>query len=188
MLSSLAGRPVKRYMATISSRDPRKNIAGAIRAFALARRQLGDEWHLAVVGHASRLDDAAVAAAESGVESSILFTGPLNDAAYVALLAGAGMFLFLSLYEGFGLPVLEAMAAGTPVIAGDNSCLPEVVGSAGLLAEATDAVAVATHIVTLATDAGLRGRLSRAGLARAAEFTWDRTAAETVACYRRAIG
>ncbi len=115
------------------------------------------------------------------------FTGRVSDAELRALYAGASAFVFPSRYEGFGLPPLEAMALGAPVVCADAASLPEVVGDAALLFPAGDAVALAAALSRVLDDLALRERLSRAGRERAARFTWERTAAATVAVYREAL-
>jgi alpha-1,3-rhamnosyl/mannosyltransferase len=102
--------------------------------------------------------------------------------------SAAGCFVFPSLHEGFGLPALEAMACGTPVIASNRSSLPEVVGDAGLLVDPADAAAIAGAIGRLQDDAALNARLCTDGLARASGFTWDACAAATLAVYSRLLG
>jgi len=101
-----------------------------------------------------------------------------------ALYAGAALFVFPSLYEGFGLPVLEAMACGTPVITSDTSSLPEVVGEAGIMVEPQDHEGLAVAIERVLSDAELRHEMIDKGLKRARQFTWEKTARETLAVYR----
>jgi alpha-1,3-rhamnosyl/mannosyltransferase len=113
--------------------------------------------------------------------------GYVPDDLIPALFAGARAFLFPTLFEGFGLPLLEAMASGTPVLGGDNSSMPEIVGDAGLLVDARDDDAIAAVIARLAADAALRDELRVRGLSRAAEFTWERAAAQTLASLERAL-
>jgi glycosyltransferase involved in cell wall biosynthesis len=109
--------------------------------------------------------------------------GPVPDADLPALYAGALAFAFPSLWEGFGLPVLEAMASGAPVAASNRGALPEITAGAALLAE-PEPEAFAEALGELVGDAALRERLRSAGLARAAAFSWERTARETLAIYR----
>jgi glycosyltransferase involved in cell wall biosynthesis len=99
----------------------------------------------------------------------------------------ATVFVYPALYEGFGLPLLEAMACGTPVIGSAASCIPEVVGDAGLLVPPDDVVGLADDIESLLADADARVELGRRGRARAAAYTWDAAARATVASYRRAL-
>ena len=112
---------------------------------------------------------------------AVRFTGYIADADLPALLSGALAFVFPSLYEGFGMPLLEAMACGTPVLASSTSALPEIAGDAALLIDPEDTAAIAAGMERLASDAGLRADLRVRGLARAAQFTWERCAQETLA-------
>jgi alpha-1,3-rhamnosyl/mannosyltransferase len=114
----------------------------------------------------------------------VSFTGRVDDPVLRALYAGAGAFVFPSRYEGFGLPPLEAMASGTPVVCSDATSLPEVVGDAALVFPAGDVTAAAGAILRLLDDDSLRASLVSAGRERAALFTWERTAAQTVGAYR----
>jgi glycosyltransferase involved in cell wall biosynthesis len=115
----------------------------------------------------------------------VLLTGYISDEDLPVLYSAATAFVFPSLYEGFGLPPLEAMACGTPVLCSNASSLPEVVGDAALLFDPEEPEAIAEALRTTAKDAALRERLRVEGLRRAAEFSWDRAARETVEVYRR---
>jgi glycosyltransferase involved in cell wall biosynthesis len=123
-------------------------------------------------------------AAELGVAERVRFTGYVADEDLPALLSGALAFVLPSLYEGFGMPVLEAMACGAPVLASNTSSLPEIAGDAALLVDPTDTAALADGLARLAANAELRDELRARGLARAAAFTWDRCAEETLAVLR----
>jgi glycosyltransferase involved in cell wall biosynthesis len=120
------------------------------------------------------------------IRRRIVLTGYVSDATKAALLGGAEALAYPSLYEGFGLPVLEAMAIGTPVLASNVSALPELVGDAGLLVDPTDAAAIAAGLESLLSDPDLRARLSARGRVRAGEFTWDVTARRTSEVLRAA--
>jgi glycosyltransferase involved in cell wall biosynthesis len=120
-----------------------------------------------------------------GLEGAVRFVGAASDADLPALYGGALAFVFPSLWEGFGLPVLEAMASGAPVVASNRGALPEVTGGAALLVDPAPAPLTDTLGRVLAEPA-LRERLRAAGLARAAAFSWERTARETLAVYRAA--
>jgi glycosyltransferase involved in cell wall biosynthesis len=118
----------------------------------------------------------------------VALAGPVDDATLHALYELADGVAYPSLYEGFGLPVLEAMAHGTPVLTSDRSSLPEVAGDAALLVDPLDPAAIAAGLVRLVGDAALRARLAAAGRRRAAAFTWPATAAATWAAYLAALG
>lgn len=119
-------------------------------------------------------------AAELGVAERVRFTGYVADADLPALLGGALAFVFPSLYEGFGMPVLEAMACGAPVLTSTTSSLPEVAADAALLVDPEDTAAIAAGLARLAADPALRAELRARGLLRAAQFTWERCAEETL--------
>jgi glycosyltransferase involved in cell wall biosynthesis len=119
-----------------------------------------------------------------GIEQDVLLTGFVDDEDLPALYSGASVFAFPSLYEGFGLPPLEAMACGTPVVTSNRSSLPEVVGDAGLLVNPLDIEALASAIDRLLTDPELSAGLIQRGLIRAASFSWTRTARAHRCVYR----
>jgi alpha-1,3-rhamnosyl/mannosyltransferase len=118
----------------------------------------------------------------------VLATGHVDSADLVELYRGARCFLFPSRYEGFGLPVLEAMACGTPVVCSDGSSLPEVAGGAALLVPPDDTAAIAEAVQVASTSGSERERLVAAGLERAGAATWQLCAELTVQAYRRALG
>ena len=113
------------------------------------------------------------------------FLGPLADCR--AVLAGSTALVYASLYEGFGLPIVEAMAAGTAVITSNCSSMPEVAGDAALLVEPNSVEQIAASMVELAEDGRLRSRLIAAGAERARQFSWRRAASETLAVYKKLI-
>ncbi len=137
--------------------------------------------------HVGRGDDRAHAG-ERGVESDVRFAGWVSDTDLEGFYRAAACFVFPSLYEGFGLPVLEAMQRGVPVACSDAASLPEVAGDAALLIQPTDEESIADGMRQVLTDATRAHDLRRRGQQRAAGFTWDRTAKETVAVYREAAG
>jgi glycosyltransferase involved in cell wall biosynthesis len=111
----------------------------------------------------------------------------VSDEQLIELYRGATVFVFPSRYEGFGLPVLEAMACGCPVISSNASSLPEVAGEAALLVEPWDVDGFASVMERVLTDPALQADLRKKGLERAAQFSWDKTARETIAVYRRVM-
>jgi glycosyltransferase involved in cell wall biosynthesis len=117
----------------------------------------------------------------------VRFAGFVEDDDLPALYRGALLFVYPSLYEGFGLPVLEAMACGTPVITSNRASLPEVAGDAALLVDPTQPKALAAAMASILSDSDLRQALRTKGLARAHTFTWDAVAQQTIAIYR-AVG
>jgi glycosyltransferase involved in cell wall biosynthesis len=173
------------FVLSVGVLQPRKNLPRLVAAFA---RIAGAVPHqLVIVGKWGWAHDelrAAVRAA--GLGDRIFFTGYVADADLPVLYNAAEVFVYPSLYEGFGLPPLEAMACGTPVIAGDNSSLPEVVGDAGVLVDAGKVEALAAALRALLEDPREQARCRAAGLARARRFSWAETARQTIAVYRAA--
>ena len=117
------------------------------------------------------------------MEEVVRFTGPVSRQDLVALYRATDLFVYPSLYEGFGLPALEAMACGTPVLASNTASLPEVVGDAALTVDPRDEDALVSQLERGLTDRELRDRLGVSGRAQASRFTWERCAAETLAVY-----
>jgi glycosyltransferase involved in cell wall biosynthesis len=180
----LGERPV---LPAFSAKRPHKNLSGLIGA--LARIPPERRPVLVLAGYPTWHEAELRARAESlGVTGDVRFAGWLSEEEVEGLWALAGAFVYPSLYEGFGLPVLEAMARGVPVACSNTSSLPEVAGGAALLFDPDDEGAIAEAIERLLTDGDLRGRLRREGLARAREFTWERTARLTLESYARALG
>lgn len=172
------------FLLYVGGFSPRKNLSALLSAYAVVRRDLPDHPPLVLAGGLDpmglRLQDRAK---DLGLAGEVLFPGfvPLEDLPY--LYRAARLFVYPSLYEGFGLPPLEAMACGTPVIASRESSLPEVVGDAGLLVDPYDPDAMADALLHLASDQEARENLRRKGLRRAKEFSWRRTAVETLLAY-----
>ncbi len=158
------------YVLTVGSEDPRKNLDSLSRISARLR-DTGLElvWAGGSLGHIP----------SNGSSNGIRRLGYVADQDLPALYAGARAFVLPSHYEGFGLPCLEAMACGTPVVAANRAALPETCGDAALLVDPDDPDEVATAVISAATDEATRTRLRSAGLRRAADNGWDRTARET---------
>jgi glycosyltransferase involved in cell wall biosynthesis len=179
------------YLLFVGGIEPRKNLEALVGAFA----SLGSasETRLVIAGGKVRWIPASadhlrakIGALPSGVRERVILTGYVSDAERVALLGGATALAYPSLYEGFGFPVLEAMAARVPVLASNVSSLPEVAGEAALLVDPHDEAAIAEGLRTLLNDADLRDQLRAAGLARAAKFTWEAAARATAEVLRKA--
>jgi glycosyltransferase involved in cell wall biosynthesis len=174
------------YLLGLGTVEPRKDLPTLVRAYASLAGEL--PHRLVLAGLAGWGQGAlAAAVADSGVADRVLLCGYLPEADKAALFTGADVFAYPSRYEGFGLPVLEAMACGTPVVTTTGGSLPEVAGDAALLVEPGDPDALAAALAKLAGDPSARQAAATRGRARAAEFTWDGCAAETVAAYRRAL-
>ena len=166
----------ERFVVAVGVRRPHKNLSVLIEAFALARDEIPHALVLAGEAHARYHDDVPETAARLGLADRLLELGHVPDADLPALYTLADLYAVPSLEEGFGLPALEAMSSGTPVVASNTSSLPEVVGEAGLLADPRDPADFARAIVRAVGDRDLHARLRALGLARAAEFSWDETA------------
>ena len=172
------------YVLCVGTLEPRKNLVAAVRAMEQAK--LAPDVMLVVAGARGwRNGEFERALAETDVP--VAMTGRVTDDELVELYRGAVCLLFPSLWEGYGLPPLEAMATGCPVIATERPTVPEVVGDAGVLVDPTDVEAIAEALRSVAGDEALRSGLRAKGLARAAELTWERTAAETLAVYRDVV-
>jgi len=175
------------YVLTVGTLQPRKNVEALLRAFE-ALAAAGAEHHLVVVGARGWLDQALVALlGNSALASRIHVTGRVLDAELVGLYRGTDCFVFPSRYEGFGLPPLEAMACGAPVISSDRTSLPEVAGEAALLVDPDDAGALERAMAEVLGSPERRAELSARGRERAAAFSWARCAELTVAAYRQAL-
>jgi glycosyltransferase involved in cell wall biosynthesis len=184
MLAHLGSPP---YLISMGNTKPHKDLATLLRAFAQLATS-GPDLRLLLVGaEPPGYLGVALAGVPPDVRARVAFTGRVSDAELRTLYAGALAFAFPSRYEGFGLPPLEAMALGVPVVCADAASLPEVVGDAALLFPAGDAAALAAALSRVLDDPALHERLSQAGRERAAQFTWERTAAATVAVYREAL-
>jgi glycosyltransferase involved in cell wall biosynthesis len=165
--------------------QPRKNVGRLVEAFARCRTRTPRLLTLVLAGQVGRGHtglDTQVAELER--QGAVVRPGYVDRADLAALMSGATVFALPSLYEGFGMPILEAMACGTPVVASDTSSLPEVVGDAGLLVNPLDVEAIAAGLQRLLDDAALREALSAKGLQRSREFSWTRCARETLSVLR----
>jgi glycosyltransferase involved in cell wall biosynthesis len=176
------------YVISVGRAYPHKNIAGLLRAMAHLRRGENRDVQLVLVGDRYRAGHELDRLVEElGLRERIVFTGFVSTPDLCALYSGAAVFAFPSLAEGYGLPILEAMACGTPVVASAASAVPEAVGPAGLVGDACDPEAFGTLLGRVLGDAGLQAQLRAQGLARVGDFSWLRCAAQTLAVYREVI-
>ena len=185
----------ERYALYLGSNKPHKNLVRLIEAWKMVtglRLEVsspgpyGSAAALVIAGHwDERYPEARERAAALGLGGSVRFLGAVAEEHLPALYAGAELFVFPSLYEGFGLPVLEALACGVPVVCSNSSSLPEVAGDAALLVDPLDVPAMAEALGRVLGDLSLQQELCARSLARARIFSWERTARETLAVYRR---
>jgi glycosyltransferase involved in cell wall biosynthesis len=174
-----------RFILFVGNMTPRKNLSRVLEAFAWLHRHRRIEEKLVIVGPRI-LDSSSFLSMlrELQLEKEVICTGYLNQEELPDFYSAAEAFVFPSVYEAFGLPTLEAMACGTPVIASNRPAFPEVAGEAALLVDPEDWDAIANAIERVASDARLRQELRLAGLKRAREFSWQATAAQTLAVYQ----
>lgn len=173
------------YLIAFSSPSPHKNIPALLQAFAMARVKHRLPHQLVLIGH---LPPGLRIGRDGTGDDSVRVVGYLQDRDLSAVMAGAELLVFPSLYEGYGLPVLEAMSAGVPVVCSDRASLPEVAGDAALFFDPTNISEMSETLARAAGDRGLRETLREKGRQNAARFSWDRTAAETLDVYRRVLG
>ena len=180
-------RAEENYFLAVGTVEPNKNFARLLEAYGAARSRLPDDTNLVVVGQPGwQYNGVLRSAHELGLNGSVRFIGYVPDADLADLYSGALAFVYPSLYEGFGLPPLEAMACGAPVIASRASSLPEVVGEAGLLVDPLDVEDIAAAMVRVASDPALREAMRGAGRARARQFSWQECARRTLAVLEKA--
>ena len=179
------------FVLGLGTLQPRKNFEGLVDAFA---RLLGsgnevpgiEDLCLVIIGGQGWMSDEILARVDSaGLRERVHFPGFADDEDLPAIYTLAEVFAFPTWYEGFGIPVIEAMACGTPVVAADNSSLPEAVGGAGLMVEAADTDGLADALARLLADKALRTRLVGAGFEQAKRFRWDDSARSLLSVYRR---
>jgi glycosyltransferase involved in cell wall biosynthesis len=180
------------YIMAIGSADPRKNITTLVQAYAQLPSNLKTAYQLVIIWtHPLLADKLMRQVKESGLMESVRFLIRIPDEDLVLLYNGASIFVFPSLEEGFGLPPLEAMACGVPVIAANNSSIPEIVGDAAILVDDVNPTGkleeLTKKIHQVLTDKALQVSLSQRGLQRARLFSWDRCARETKEVYQSII-
>ena len=177
------------YLLFLGGEKPHKNVQNVVRAFAEARRRHPLRHGLVLAGPMPK-NEARLQALISALELSraILRPGVIDEEDLAGLFAGAEAFLYPTLYEGFGLPVVEAMACGTPVLTSATSALQEIAGGYAYLVDPMDVDAIASGIVILATDERVRADFRELGKKRALDFSWDKAAERTLEVYAAALG
>lgn len=175
-------KPYVLYLGTI---QPRKNLARVLEAFSRIQQQV--DWDLVLAGKPGWLSASLYEKSQAlGLDQRVHFLGYVTDSESTILLRNAHFFCLPSLFEGFGLPILEAQSVGAPVMTSNNSSIPEVAGDGALLVDPTDVDAIAQAMLQLSQDEALRQRLILAGYANIKRFSWEKAAQETLAALKDA--
>ena len=173
------------YLGTI---EPRKNITALVGAYEKLPEDIRREFKLVIAGGVGwKADGILKRIKESPEAANIMRIGYVDEADKHFIYGAAAVFVFPSLYEGFGIPVIEAMASGTPVVTSSNSSLPEAGGDAALYSDANDIEAISDNILRVLTDKELEAEMIRRGMKHAASFSWKKSAGKTVEVYRRLL-
>jgi len=183
----------KEFVLWLSGFDVRKNAQSLLHAYTWVYEALGDDYPLVMAGPLPEVDtrffpDPRRIAAKLDVSQAVRFPGWVDEADKPALYSAATAFVFPSCYEGFGLPILESMACGTPVVTSNAASLPELAGAAAFQVDPGDPRRLAAAVIALCVEEDLHAQMRERGLARAAQFTWEKTARETLAAYQQALG
>jgi glycosyltransferase involved in cell wall biosynthesis len=182
--------PQGRYILGLSTLEPRKNTAHLIRCFfKILSESNYDDVYLVLAGSKGWLYEEVFETADSNsnLKDKVIFTGFIDDEDLSSIYSGASFFVYPSLYEGFGLPPLEAMQCGLPVITSNNSSLPEVVGDAGIMVDATNEAQLCQAMTKLLNDPNLCQQLSKQAFQQSQNFSWEKCAAETIAIYQHIL-
>ncbi len=176
------------YVLYLGGCDARKNVETLLQVYTWAQDVLGENYPLVFAGslperHDEFFHDPRIIAKQIEVEDVVRFIGRVAEEDKVALYQQARAFLYPTLYEGFGLPALEALACGVPVVGSNASSVPEIVGEAGILVDPQDARAMAGALIAVCTDDALHDALSERALKQAEKFSWEKCARETVEAY-----
>ncbi|MEP7358099.1 MAG: glycosyltransferase family 1 protein, partial [Anaerolineales bacterium] len=181
------------YVLYLGGFDPRKNVRGLLSAWTWASGSIGQGYPLVIAGRLPEpggvgFEDYPALAKELDVADTVKFIGAVEEADKPALYRGATVFTYPSRYEGFGLPPLEAMACGVPVVTTTGGSLPEVMGKAGYLVPPEDTRTFGAAILTVVVEPSVHDDLSARGLEQAKQFSWEKTARETAEAYAAARG
>ncbi len=180
-----------RYVLYVGANKPHKNLVRLVQAWSICMQenQALSEMQLVIAGHYDpHYPEVQHAVEEHGLTDTVVFIPNVDEADLPALYSGAEVFVFPSLYEGFGLPIVEAMACGTPVICSNVSSMPEVAGDAARMVNPYDSAALARALQQILTTPSLQEDLRQHGLRQASTFSWQRTASETLAVYESLAG
>jgi len=178
----------KKIILWVGRQDPYKNLTGLIEAFSMLRKNYRGPLELRLVGPAdSRYPEASRRVVVLGLADAVSWVGHISASELVGEYQNANVFVMPSYYEGFGLPVLEAFACGTPVICSNKSSLPEICGSAAVQVDPKDITGICDAMHRVLTDSRLAGDLAERGLQQAARFNWQETAKKTILAYEKAL-
>jgi len=175
------------YILAVGNLQPRKNLIRVIKAFSFVHRQINDIQLIIVGKEHWQFSKVYSAVKQFGLENHVAFTGYVPNDDLVMLYSFAKVFVYPSLYEGFGLPILEAMSCGVPVVTSNTSSMPEVAGDAALLIDPQQEDQIAKAILKILNNADLAASLSDKALRRAQFFSWQKTAQETVDIYQAVL-
>jgi alpha-1,3-rhamnosyl/mannosyltransferase len=177
----------RRYCLYVGTNKPHKNLLGLLKAWKLLHDEKALEGHsLVIAGHwDSRYPEARGFALSSGLDEFVKFLGKVGEEHLPALYSGATVFVQPSLYEGFGLPIIEAMSCGAPVACSNTSSLPEVAGDAAMLFDPKDPKSIAVTLGALIADSNKLGTLAERSIQQASNFSWQQTALHTIEVYRK---
>lgn len=176
----------RQFVLFVGSLEPRKNVKTLLKAYAALSAPVKKEFSLVIAGAKGWLNsDIPELVKELGIKDRTVFPGFIDMADMNALYSAASLFVYPSLYEGFGLPILESMACGTPVITSNTSSMPEVAGDAARLIDPTDTDELASALASILMDESCRKKMRQMGLERASLFSWEKCARETLAVYEK---
>jgi len=192
ILSTLKAHGIKKkYILFVGRIEPRKNIAGLLKAFDYIKQRGRNDVCLVIVGNQDKIfeeKELFIKVKEMQLDSDVVFTGGVSEDALIALYNGAEVLTYPAFAEGFGLPVLEAMACGTPVITSNTSALREVAGKAAILVNPYSFLEIGQALEGLLDNQDLRKQFSDKGLERAGAFSWQQAAHRTIEVYRNSMG
>lgn len=176
------------YILFLGSAEPRKNIKTLLKAYACLPGTLKKEFALVIAGGRGWMNsDIPGVIKDLKIEDRVVSSGYIDNADISAVYSGAAVFVYPSLYEGFGLPILEAMSCGTPVVTSNTSSMPEVAGDAAMLVTPQDAGDIATALEAVLENTDLREHMRELGLRRSAMFSWEKCARETIEVYGKVV-
>lgn len=173
-----------KFILFVGTLEPRKNLRRLLQAYGKLEHSLRERFRLVIAGGKGwGREDIPSVIRELGIEEATIVLGYVSDKTLATLYKYAELLVMPSLFEGFGLPLVEAMSSGTPVLTSDRSSMKEIAGDAGILVDPFDVASIVEGLTSILSNDGLRSRLSRAGLERAKDFSWERAATETMSFF-----